>query len=709
MFVQDSRDTASTAATETRIMLFETDLQFRESAVIALGGLGRILICANTMLHVQRALVQHAFAVLILDLNQLSVSDMTFLESLHDLPASTMFVLTKAQGEKSELSDLLPPGFPWRNVVGVVEKPACIHDLVEVTQRALAISAERRAVHRPALEGPVLLMQGDEQRSAKLLAQLARLGLSGDRHVYHVPRLVDALSYAKLTEIQSGLVDIQLPDALGLDAVRRLRTLMPDMPLVVLAEPGCDIARQALCVGAQEVLSYEASDETVAMAIGQAVYRKSSDRKIQRSLNLDPLTGLLNRQRFMERVAQCVERVRRDKTACAVLYLDLDGFKPINDTLGHAAGDQVLRVIGSRLDEITRSCDAATRLGGDEFALLLEDVYDNRSVRLVAQRVLRAVATPVVLQPGNEVRVTASVGVAMCPQTAGLPDELLEAADAAMFESKRAGRSQYSIAAPIQQASLPPTPEARLRSELRDAVQRGEFYLVYQPQLELHSRSIVGMEALLRWRRPSGPKVGPDEFVPMLEQLELISGVGAFVLREACRHVQAWSSRRRRPVRVAVNVSPVQLEDPNFADLVLTVLREYTLESHQLELEVTEGTLMSGKRACETLQSLRARGIRIALDDFGTGYAALSYLREFPLDLIKIDRSFVAPMMSDSRARILVETIIDLARKLGMQVLAEGVETAEQLAHLRQYGCDACQGYLFGRPHFTGHLGNFLH
>ena len=277
-----------------------------------------------------------------------------------------------------------------------------------------------------------------------------------------------------------------------------------------------------------------------------------------------------------------------------------------------------------------------------------------------------------------------------------------------MLTAKRIGNSQYCFAGQTGQAS--PTPRARLVSELREAVQRGEFYVVYQPQLDIRTRKVVGLEALARWHRPDGRSVGPDEFIPMLEDMDLIKDVGNFVLKEACKHARAWSSRRGREVRIAVNVSPLQLEDVDFVETVRRMLEQYDLAPSRLELEVTEGTLMRQDTRCRTaLRQLRDLGVRIALDDFGTGYAALAYLREFSLDVIKIDRSFVTHLTTDHRARVLVGTIINLARQLGMQVLAEGVETSHQLAYLRERGCDACQGYLFGRPHYTGHLRDLLH
>lgn len=685
-----------------------------ESAA-ALRKTGLSVDCAQGAVQARRLLMERPYSVIVLDRNVLGEGDTSPLDLALEADLPAMFVVTCDRAERSSLN--LPrhvgeQAMKESNLAGVVAKPWIGNELLDLVKRA-AVVAQRRARVRAGQKvdefvGQVLLLDDDQEASARMLDQLGHVGIPRQR-VAHMTHLESALEAPDLTNFAAALVDLQLHDAVGLDAIRALGAAAPDLPLVVLAGPDTAIAEQALLLGAQEVLEPGADDRVLLTTLRRARLRKQSDKKMRYRGSHDGLTGLFNAAQFREQLTQCVTRVRRDSTACAVLYLDLDGFKPVNDHFGHAAGDQVLRAVAARLEDAIRDCDRAARLGGDEFAVLLEDVYDQKAVRVVAQRILRTISAPIAVDKGAEVRVTASVGIAMCPQVSQQPEALIEAADEAMLVAKQAGRSQYCFAQGAD-AAPPTAPRGRLMAEVREAAMQNQFYVVYQPQLNLRTRQINGMEALLRWQRPDGSRVGPDEFIPVLEQLDLIGGVGAFVLKEACRHVRSLWDRKGQHLRVAVNVAPQQLEDPEFPALVQSVLEEFDLAPSSLELEVTEGTLMrEGSGVRESLRRVRAMGVRVALDDFGTGYAALSYLREFPLDAIKIDRSFISPLETDNRSRILVGAIIDLARQLGMEVLAEGVETPHQLAYLRERGCDSCQGYLFGRPHFSGHFTQPIH
>lgn len=675
---------------------------------MALCNLGFPVDTVATCVQAHRMVMADEYAVVLLDASSVRDGDENPILLAAAAGLATTFVVLQGPAPMLGVSSL---GGQTANVVATLHEGATQVEIIDRVRQGCALAAarrERRTGVQPCdVTGDVLLVTASTPVAGTVREHLRSLQV--DQSVRHITSPERLGTVGELNAFGLALVDLGLPMC-ATDVVRALVTNAPELPIVMLASDEAQepLADQALLVGAQEVLQVADGRTATFRAIHRALLRKQADLKMRYRINHDGLTGLYNASRFRERVAECVTRVHRDSTAAALLYLDLDGFKPVNDGHGHAAGDQVLRVVGARLQEVVRGGDVAARLGGDEFAVLLEDVYDRKVVRQVVERVLRSISSPITLSDGESVRVTASVGVALCPDCGDTEESLIEAADRAMFEAKRLGSNQSIFAADVGKHAG--DPRARLLGELRQAAQNGGFFVVFQPQLDLRTRSIVGLEALVRWQRPDGRKVGPGEFVPMLEHLGLIGTVGAFVLTEACRHAQAWTARRGRPVRVAVNVSPVQLEDPGFLELVCNTLQRFNLAPELLELEVTEGTLMcEGGRVRSTLRALREHGVRIALDDFGTGYAALSYLREFPLDAIKIDRSFIAPLAHDSKARILVGAIIDLARQLGLQVLAEGVEDARQLAYLRERGCDACQGYLFGKPHFTGHIRDLLH
>lgn len=695
---------------ELRALVLDKDPASRREIARWIDRLGLSVDCVQSGLQARRLIMERSYGVMVIDLETLSLHEESPVEIAREAQLPTIFVLLRnRQGQT-----LPPPPSDMElesDVAGVLDKPCDLAALTEMVQRALPVArgrARRRAgLTQELVAGNALLIDEQPAAATETRWALARLGLC--RGVEHRTTLASALELDGLDELEFALVDLHLRDARGLDAVRGLSAAAPELPIVVLSgSTSEDLAEQALLVGAQEVLHKGADDDTLTRAVRRARLRKQSDRKMRYRASHDQLTGLYNNAHFRERIAQCVARAQRDNTGSAVLYLDLDGFKPVNDRYGHAAGDQVLQAVAGRMLEAVRTCDVAARLGGDEFAVLLEDVYDRKTVQRVVQRLLRSVSAPIPLANGEDVRVTTSVGVAMCPQAGTTADALIHAADASMLTAKRIGKSQYCFA---QDSGKPaPAPRARLISELRDAVANGDFYVVYQPQMDIRTRQVVGLEALARWRRADGLRVGPEEFIPLLEDLDLIDQLGVSVLREACRNARAWSDKRQRDVRIAVNVSPMQLENPEFVETVMRILEQYSIAPERLELEVTEGTLMrQDARTRPALQQLRTAGVRIALDDFGTGYAALSYLREFSPDVIKIDRTFVDPLTTDERARVLVSAIINLARKLGIEVLAEGVENAQQLKYLREQGCDSCQGYLFGRPHFTGQAQGALH
>ncbi len=426
---------------------------------------------------------------------------------------------------------------------------------------------------------------------------------------------------------------------------------------------------------------------------------RQANRQLTWLAHNDALTGLANRYQFRRELAL---RLRPDHTGpLALLCLDLDHFKQVNDTLGHAVGDELLRTVGERLRAVTRPNDVVARLGGDEFALLTA-LSGTAALQQLAQRLLDALAAPCEIK-GLQLTVRGSLGVARAPQDGADVDALLNAADLALYAAKTAGRNEYRFYAPAMAAST----RRRLAVEqaLRDALIHDELRLAFQPQATLESWQIVGFEALVRWTHPELGEVPPSEFIPVAEEAGLMPAIGDWVLAEACRQAVGWDAA----LTVSVNVSPVQAMAPDFVNRVLQHVQAAGLAPARLELEITESVLLQESAATgEALHRLRAAGVRIALDDFGTGYSALSYLRRFPFDTLKIDRSFVRELVTRGDARAIVRMIIGLARTLNMRTVAEGVEEPAHVGVLQRYGCALMQGYLVSRPLRSPEVVDFL-
>ena len=410
----------------------------------------------------------------------------------------------------------------------------------------------------------------------------------------------------------------------------------------------------------------------------------------------DTLTGLPNRALFMDRLDHAVRRGRRQNDhRFAVVFLDLDRFKLINDSLGHEAGDSVLVETANRIGQLIRPGDTFARLGGDEFVLLIEDLESDNNAECVASRVRRALLPPMVVND-REVFITASMGITISSGEHKRPEEILRDADIAMYRAKKVQRGSHVLFDPSMQKATIEFLE--LQNDLRRALEREEFRLFYQPIVDLKTDAVVCVEALIRWAHPTRGLVPPAAFIPLAEETGLINPIGEWVLETACRQIKAWHERGSN-VLVAVNLSARQLRDQNFADLVARVLERTAVDPSGLELEITESMVMSDWETAETtLTRIKDLGVRLCLDDFGTGYSSLSYLHRIPVSKLKIDRSFLGKVDSNSEPSGIVKTIIDLADKLDIEVVAEGIETEAQLTHLKNMKCQLGQGYLFARP-----------
>ena len=420
--------------------------------------------------------------------------------------------------------------------------------------------------------------------------------------------------------------------------------------------------------------------------------RRRAEARIAHMAHHDALTDLPNRVLLRERMENAFARVRRFDETAAIFCLDLDGFKNVNDTLGHLIGDTLLRAVADRLRSFTRETDVVARLGGDEFAILQIGAGEPRSADLLAGRILELISAPYDLD-GQQVVLGTSIGIAMAPRDGATPDQLLKNADMALYRAKAAGRGTYRYFEPEMDAEL----QARrlLEIDLRKALAAGEFELFYQPIINLQSNEVTCCEALLRWRHAERGLVPPDQFIRIAEEIGFINSIGDWVLRQACMQAASWT----RPLAVAVNLSAMQLKSRNLVQSVMLALANSGLPASRLELEITETVfLQDNELTLSILHDLRSLGVRIAMDDFGTGYSSLSYLRSFPFDKIKLDRSFVRDLPNRADCIAIVQSIATLGRNLGMTTTAEGVETAEELTMLREAGFAEGQGYFFARP-----------
>jgi diguanylate cyclase (GGDEF)-like protein/PAS domain S-box-containing protein len=433
------------------------------------------------------------------------------------------------------------------------------------------------------------------------------------------------------------------------------------------------------------------------LSIGEDItLRQELEKRLDYLAYHDTLTGLPNRTLFLDRLEHAVQRAQRDNTLLALLIIDLDQFKNVNDSLGHFAGDMLLQAASQRFHDATRSADTVARLGGDEFAVLLENIQHIDMVKAVADKILNAFSAPFEIE-NNKLYVSASVGIVMYPMADDEIKDLLRAADTAMYHAKASGRNCYHF----YEASMTTMAHSRLilANQLRDALQQEAFSLAFQPVVELSGERITGFEALLRWQHPELGWVSPGEFIPVAESTGIIEQIGYWVLRHACRSYDCLQATANPDIFLSVNLSGHQFRDKGFSAVFQQILTEEGMSPQNLVVEITESQLMEDTQmALQVLHTLRDAGCRIAIDDFGTGYSSLSYLRLFPVDILKIDRSFVADLANDENSVALLKAIRMIAESLQIEVIAEGLETAEQLATIQALGIHRAQGYHLGRP-----------
>ncbi len=469
--------------------------------------------------------------------------------------------------------------------------------------------------------------------------------------------------------------------------------------------------QEFLCAVQANVVTHEGTEQRLYLLVATDITdRRRIEQELRYLANYDTLTNLPNRTLLAERLSRAIVRARRQGTCVALLFLDLDRFKDVNDSLGHATGDRILRIAAQRLQEVVGASQTVARIGGDEFTVVLEDVGHADEADLVAQRVIDAFDAPLLLDDRKEIVITPSIGISLYPDHAQVPTDLLKHADTAMYQAKAAGRRTFMRYTDAMDSNA--RRRAGMVAALRRVVDRNELRLEFQPKLSLADGHIQGVEALLRWDSAEHGEVPPVQFIPLAEESGMIVPIGEWVFREACNTLAAWQAAGLYGITMAVNVSAVQLLRSDLPRTVERILHETGVDARHLELELTESVLMANADvASERLQTFRTLGVAIAVDDFGTGYSSLAYLRRLPITTLKIDKAFIDDLggPGDTEDAAITTTVIAMAHSLGLNVVAEGVETPEQVAFLRQHGCDIVQGYWLSPPMEAAQCLRFIH
>lgn len=580
-----------------------------------------------------------------------------------------------------------------------------------------------------------ILLIEDNPADARLIEEMLAEAKGLLYDLKWVDNLTAGIKYLEAGEIDVVLLDLGLPESCGMETLQRLHAQVPNVPTLVVFSGLSDesIAIQAVQAGAQDYLvkgqvdsallarsiRYAIERSQAKEALQQAhaelerrvvertaelantvnalnaeiLERKQAEERIRYMAHYDALTGLPNRVLLQDRVRQALAYARRSKTQVALLFIDLDYFKHINDSLGHPIGDRLLQMVANRFQEYLRQGDSVGRLGGDEFVLCLPLRGGSSDAALVAQKALDVLDIPFIVE-GHELHVSASIGIGLYPQDGANVESLMRAADTAMYSAKEKGRNNYQFFTP----ALNKAAQQRLvvANQLRNALARNEFAVYYQPQVDMASGTIFSAEALLRWQKPGQAAVSCGPFISIAEETGLVLPIGEWVLRQACHQLKQWHNAGYPKLRMAVNLSPRQFYQPNFLNKIQQILDEAELPASALNLEITESLLLQrSEDNVAALNQLSSMGMQLSVDDFGTGYSSLAYLQRFPVHAIKIDQSFVRGIGRDSNHTALVAAIIAMANSLELKVLAEGVETSQQRTFLMAHGCPAAQGFYY--------------
>ena len=517
----------------------------------------------------------------------------------------------------------------------------------------------------------------------------------------------EALGFLVEKEFALVILDVQMPEMDGFEVASLMKKneVTRNIPIIFVTALNKDkkFISMGYEAGAVDYLSKPIEPEILISKVRvlAELYKSKSTVKeqavqLEKKAFFDALTHLPNRSLFLNRLDHSIEQSKRNDEKLAIVFLDLDRFKYINDTLGHAVGDQLLQNVAKRLSDCARKSDTIARLGGDEFTLILPDISTSRSAAIVAQKILKSLSQPFLLLNG-EYTIGASIGISLYPSNGVNAGELVKNADIAMYQAKQNGKNNYQFFTTEMNEKV--VKRLAFENRLYKAVEKNEFVLYYQPQTDKDFKKITGFEALIRWNLPDQGLIAPDEFIPIAEETGSIIQIGSWVMKEACCQNKSWETEGLGNTRMAVNVSAKQFKQKGLVDLISNTLKETGLHPGFLELEITESCILENANiAIDMMHEIKEMGIHLSIDDFGVGFSSLSMLKNLPIDKLKIDRSFVNNVTTNTDDATIVKSIISLAHNLDLKVIAEGVETREQLEFLRSHDCDEIQGYLVGKP-----------
>lgn len=542
-----------------------------------------------------------------------------------------------------------------------------------------------------------LVLIADDDPSIRLLLRHAM-----EKDGYKVIEVVNGTEAIKATEKYHPdliLMDAVMPLMDGFNATSTLMEMeeFSDIPVLMITALDDDRSvAKAFISGALDYITKPVNWSVLKHRVRRMLHAAEAERQIRHLAYLDTLTGLPNRLLFMDRLDQAISRSVRQSNIFALLFIDIDHFKVINDSMGHHAGDQLLTSVTARLQQSVRQSDTIARLGGDEFTVIVENINQPEDVMVVTKSILSMLSDPVFID-GREVFISASIGISVFPDDGDDLGSLLKNAETAMYKAKDHGRNNLQF----YRAEMSETAMRRLDLEnsLRNAIEKDELLVYYQPKFDLTTGKCQGMEALVRWDHPVKGLVQPDEFIPLAEETGMILQLDDWVIRTACMQLSVWKKAGYEVSNLAINVSARQFKEHRLAGVIQKILEETGIDGHELEIELTESTLVdNNENAREMLNELHEMGLKIALDDFGTGYASMSYLKDFPIDTVKIDRSFIWGIPNDKEDMAIVKAIVGLAEALDLSLIAEGVETEQQIEFLNNIGCKYAQGYYWSKP-----------
>ncbi len=552
-----------------------------------------------------------------------------------------------------------------------------------------------------------ILIIEDNPLDREIYRRLIARGAEHEFEILETDSGESGLELCRSEEPDCVLLDFNLPDLDGLEFLAELKgdEDRPSVPIIMLTGQGNEsVAVEAMKRGAQDYLVKGRMDRHMLVrSIDHAIERHRLQQEVDRAreverrmAHFDALTGLPNRQLFFDLLRQMTAQAKRNAQLVAVLFIDLDRFKNVNDLHGHAVGDSLLHLVAQRLTGCVRDSDTVARLGGDEFTMILGGVVQGEDAARVARKILGDMSRPFEIDD-LELSISSSIGISLFPNDDSDVEALLKKADMAMYREKSEGKDNYQFYSSTMGARA--LELAIMENSLKNAMEKNELTIQYQPQVGAQTGEITGLEALLRWQHPELGLISPGKFIPLAEQSGLIVPIGEWVLHEVCAQIAEWRRAGIENLRVSINLSPRQFRDRDLAKKVTRVLEEASLSPKALGLEITESTTMrDAEYAVDTLRTLKDVGVQILLDDFGTGHSSLSYLSRFPIDFLKVDRSFVNAISDSAEGPAILSAIVSLAHNLNLEVIAEGVENESQLAHLRSLDCDEIQGFHFSRP-----------